>query len=170
MKSIFSKFFLLAFLSLWASCSSTQQDAIQSKSSNPSDIVAVQSKDKYEKGEEATFIIKNKNKEKDVLLFQPKKILVERQTEKGWERVNIRYCPCGASCPPPPEWEKLKSQSTKEVKWDLNEEWCGEINAGRKVPETKRKYAGAGIYRFVLRYSMDKGKEISTNYRTFELK
>ena len=170
MKSIFFKSLLLAFLSLWVSCSSTQQKTIQPKSSVPSDFVTVQSKDNYEKGEEATFVIKNKSKEQDVLLFQPKKILVEKQTEKGWEKVSIRYCPCGASCPPPPEWEVLKPQSTKRVKWDLNKEWCGEMSSERKVPETKKEYAGVGTYRFVLRYSLDKGKRILTDYTKFELK
>ena len=169
MKSIHLRLLIISMLFL-GSCYSTQQESISAEDSNPADFITVQCKDNYEESEEATFIIKNKSKVKDVLLFQPKKILVEKQTEKGWERVNIRYCPCGASCPPPPEWGILKSQSTKEVRWDLNEEWCGEINSNQKVPETEEKYAGAGTFRFVLRYSMDKGKEISTNYRTFELK
>ncbi len=169
MKSIYLSFSILGLLVL-CSCYSTQSESTPSEVPDSSDIISIKCKDKYEKGEDATFVIKNKSKEQDVLLFQPNEVQVEKKTEKGWEKVSIRYCPCGASCPPPPEWETLESQSTKKMKWDLNEEWCGEINSNRKVPETKKKYAGAGTYRFVLKYSMNKGKEIFTDYVKFELK
>jgi len=169
MKSIFLRFSILGLLVLGA-CFSTQNESISSEDSDFSKLITVECKENYEKGEKATFVVKNESNEKDVFLFQPNEIHVEKQTEKGWKRLNILYCPCGASCPPPPEWEVLKSHSTKQVKWNLNEEWCGEIKTDRKIPETKKRYAGAGTYRFVLKYSVDKGKEIVKNYTEFELK
>lgn len=168
MKSIYLNFLFLSMLFL-GSCS-TQQESIPPGVSNFSDHIAVQCKDNYEKGEEATFIVTNKSKKEELFLFHPKEKFIEKRTDEGWKRVNIRYCPCGASCPPPPEWEALNPEATKTIKWDLNEEWCDDTNTERKVPETKEKYAGAGTYRFVLRYSLDKGKEIITDHIKFKLK
>ena len=168
MNHIYIKVLLISLLGLWA-CHSTQRGAMTSNYST-SRLVSAECEENYEKGEEAKFVIKNQSKEKDVLLYHPKEILIEKYTGEKWERVDIMYCPCGASCPPPPEWGALKPEATKTIKWDLNEEWCNDKNSERKVPETNKKYAGSGTYRFVLRYSVDKGRQILTDYTRFKLK
>ncbi len=145
---------------------------IQSHSTQQSNLpsfLTVNIKVNYENSGKATFRITNKSEQKQVYLFHPEEIEIEKQTKEGWKQVEILYCPCGASCPPPPEWSVLNPQSSETVTWNLKKQWCGGTSLHGNIPKTKTKYAGKGNYRFVVRYTLDKDKKTKTYYKNFQL-
>jgi hypothetical protein len=161
---------VIIILTVSAGCYSTNQKNSSTEVNKSASFLTVKSNDYFAKSDKARFVIENTISEQAIFLFHPMEITIQERINESWEQVSVLYCPCGASCPPPPEFRKLPPGEKKVITWDLNEEWCEEANAKDEIPQTKRKYAGAGTYRFVVKYSMDKGKAIHSVYRTFKLK
>jgi hypothetical protein len=160
------KTLIICLLILLGACSS-QSHSTQKE--NLPTYLTVKSKVHYKNSGLATFEIINNSKQKKVFLKHPEELEIEKKTDEGWKQVETLYCPCGASCPQPPEKKVLPPGKTKSISWNLKRQWCEGTNLHGQIPQTKTKDAGKGTYRFVLRYSLKKNSEIKTSYETFYL-
>jgi hypothetical protein len=166
MKNFNTIIFIFSLSILLGACITSSHSTKKAKS--PS-YLTVESKIIYENNERATFKITNESQEEELFLSHPEEIEIEKQTKSGWKDIKVLYCPCGASCPPPPQWGVLKPQGTRTVSWNLKEQWCEGTSLHGNIPKTKTKYAGKGNYRFVVRYTLNKDKEKITYYKNFQL-
>ncbi|MCU0446736.1 MAG: hypothetical protein MUE85_17655 [Microscillaceae bacterium] len=94
-----------------------------------------------------TIRIKFKNISESVLVvYKPKPVFIEKKVGNEWQKVQILYCPCGASCPPPPAQQLLDLNKEMAFFWTQIENWCVD-----KVEETRQ--ASTGQYRLRVQYS-----------------
>jgi hypothetical protein len=133
-------------------------------------FLTVDSKLNYGDSDIATFKIENNSDQKKIYIYHPEEVEIERKTKDGWKQVDILYCPCGASCPPPPEQRVIAPGGTVTKSWNLKSQWCEGTNLHGQIPETKTQYAGKGSYRFVFRYRLKENSEIKTYFENFKLK
>jgi len=158
------KQFTFIFLLLLAYSCKTQQNAMQTiKIDN---VLELNSKKIYTKGEKITISLKNISKN-PVTVFRPREKFFYKKLGEEWKKVSIFYCPCDASCPPPPEKIELSSQKRLTITWNQKEDKCGEekTNGVRKTIETQ---VAAGIYRVKIDYSVF--SERKTYYHEFQIK
>lgn len=98
----------------------------------------------------------------EVKLFQPREKIIEHLSGNEWIQVKTLYCPCGASCPPPPQFEMMQPQDVHKLAWDGEEKWCEGMTP-------KQQKAVAGKYRAVFKYSLPNNRKIDTFYAEFEI-
>ncbi|MCF6240783.1 MAG: hypothetical protein L3J74_05495 [Bacteroidales bacterium] len=160
MKQIF-----LIVLVIFAYSCKTQQNAMQTvKIANNIELNA---KKVYSQGEKIIISLKNTTSEAVSILRPMEKFIYKKEGEQ-WKRVNVMYCPCDASCPPPPEKQELNQNSNLKIIWDQKEDSCSKerINGVRKTIE---KQVDTGIYRLEINYETSAGKR-ERYYYEFEIK
>ena len=113
------------------------------------------------------FSIENLSDSK-VTLFNPTKTVIEKQVGEEWINIRILYCPCGASCPPPPEERLIIKGVVHQLKWNLKEEWCGGQNK-EGIPSTISNIAESGNYRIKIDYEKVDGNRTFI-YHEFSIK
>jgi hypothetical protein len=142
-------------LVLFAYACKTQQKAMQTIKID--DKFELSAQKIYSTGEKINISIKNIS-ENELTIFRPMEKFFYKKDGEEWKRVNIFYCPCDASCPPPPEKLVLKKDDNMyKISWNQKENSCGEkrING---VRETIEKQVGAGTYRVEIKYASTAGK------------
>lgn len=155
---------LLAAVFLLMGCKVTEKSAA-SVNKGQEGPLSVHLNSEYESGERIKIEIKN-NSNGNIDLMHPKEIVIQKQTETGWKNVPILYCPCGASCPAPPEKIQLTENAGYTMVWDQKTSWCKESNA--LVPETIEKQVEPGSYRVLVEIM----KEVKSEkiYKEFTIK
>jgi hypothetical protein len=111
------------------------------------------------------FEIRNTSSQ-DVRVFHPKEITIEKKNG-DWEKVSVLYCPCGASCPPPPEFLVLKPGELLTISWNKKRSWCGERQANG-IREYHEEKVESGLYRLKVHYA-DLENEMKTVYNVFNI-
>lgn len=163
-------FYLLWAILVLSSCHTLKSNTNESNPSVGDEIVRLEGEDWFDIEDDAVFVIKNISKQRSIYIYQPHEMTVQQKVKDQWERVELLFCPCGASCPPPPEWEILAPGSEREVVWDLQEKWCEQSDTRTRIPKTVSRYAGPGEFRIVVQYALSRGGEIKTLYKNFQLK
>lgn len=160
MKQVF-----IILLVLFAYSCKTQQNALQTFTI--ANKIELSAKKVYHSGEKISFSLKNTTDDV-VKILRPMEKFIYKKVGEQWKRVNILYCPCDASCPPPPEKQELTKNSYLKINWNQKEDSCSEerINGVRKTIE---KQVDAGIYRLEINFETSTGKR-DTIYYEFEIK
>ncbi len=160
MKQVF-----IILLVIFAYSCKTQQNAMQTF--KISDNIELTAKKVYNQGEKISISLKNASNDAVSILRPMEKFIYKKEGEQ-WKRVNIMYCPCDASCPPPPEKQALTKNSNLKIIWDQKEDSCSEerINGVRKTIE---KQVDVGVYRVEINFETPKG-EREKYYYEFEIK
>ena len=91
-----------------------------------------------------------------MILHKPMEKVVSFETGAGFETINVLYCDCGATCPPPPEQLSVEPNGDYLFSWDLMAEEC--ITEGTSM-RTNKSRVGAGSYLVTLRYSLPSTRE-----------
>jgi hypothetical protein len=154
----------LLFLFLF-SCGSSKKITDPGKDSTP---LSFNIKKSYSVGEEINIEMINQSETDSFYIHQPAIIHIEKKEGNEWKKMRIRYCPCGASCPPPPEEKLLAPGKIYYINWDQEEEWCGKIT-GKGIPETHKEMAGSGLYRIKVRYKETNNHTIHTKTKQFRI-
>ncbi len=155
----------LLLLLLILSCSPKKQIT----ENNKDDItVGFNMKEEYAPGERIEINIVNQSEKDSLYIHHPATIRIEKKVEGEWKKMRIRYCPCGASCPPPPEERLLIPGKAYHVTWDQKEEWCGEMTS-KGIPETHKKMAGNGLYRIKVLLKKTNNHTIYTKTKQFRI-
>ena len=148
------KHLIIIVLIFFAYACKTQQNAMQIIKID--EKFELSAKKVYPVGEKISISIKNIS-ENELTIFRPMEKFFYKKEGEEWKRVNIFYCPCDASCPPPPEKLVLKGDNKYKISWDQKEDSCGEkrING---VRETIEKQVSVGTYRVEIKYASTTGK------------
>lgn len=125
-------------------------------------IEAVCNKATYTTEETIELTIKNKGK-KTLIIAEPMLIKIEKEENGTWQSVRTLYCPCGSSCPPPPETELLAFGETQLKKWNQEERWCLEDN---KMEVQK---VGKGKFRWLVQYKLAEEQSYTSLYVNFTI-
>jgi hypothetical protein len=162
------------FLSLLATCVLLMSVAACKKANRTTDKPVVikstwevDAKPTYAANEKVVIRFKNIS-EQEVMVFDPLIVVVEQKLKtkeegKAWKRMRWLYCPCGASCPPPPHELGITKGDIKTFVWNKDERWC---EGGMKMKTLK---APAGTYRLQLRYKDPQTKAEETYYQEFSI-
>ncbi|MFO8234016.1 MAG: hypothetical protein R6U04_01235 [Bacteroidales bacterium] len=135
----------------WSFVVSSCAAIIQKDAKEKQDVISIDVNDKYERGEQIDITVANATENDTIYIYEPQQIRMEKLEGEKWRKVRIRYCPCGASCPQPPEKQLLMPGNEFFIQWDQIEEWCGEKNE-KGVPETHTAEAEKGLYRITIIY------------------
>ena len=157
-------------LTLLLSCQAQKSKSQVLEANEHQRDVQIVAEDTYKQSNIAEFQVKNITEGEELYVYTPKDLVIEKSINGNWEKLRVLYCPCGASCPPPPEWKKLVPNQSLTISWDLHEEWCEASDPTVRVPETHSRYAGKGLYRIVILFARKRGGEIQSKYKTFHLK
>ncbi|EAY31134.1 hypothetical protein [Microscilla marina] len=127
----------------------------------------VDAKSTYTADEKVVIRFKNIT-EQEVVVFDPLIVVVEQKLKtktegKEWKRMRWLYCPCGASCPPPPHQLEITKGDVKTFVWNKEERWC------EGAMKTKTLKASKGTYRLQLRYQDPTTKVVETYYQEFNI-
>lgn len=162
------------FLSLFTACALLASMAACKKANRTTDKPVV-IKSTWEVDAKPTYtadekvVIKFKNiTEQEITVFDPLIVVVEQKLQtkeegKEWKQMRWLYCPCGASCPPPPDQLAITKGDVKTFVWNKEERWC---EGGMKMKTLK---ASAGTYRLKLRYKDPKTNNEETYYQEFKI-
>lgn len=159
-----NKIFLFSIILTIISCNPLKQSSVESKNNAE---ISFYLQDVFAKGEAVNLKFNNKT-ESSIILLNPERISIEKKSNEKWEKVKVLYCPCGASCPPPPEKLEIKPSEKFVFSWDQNESWCGEYIT-KFVQKTEIKFAGFGKYRMRILYKHH-NKNLVDFYKYFEIK
>ncbi|OJJ18763.1 hypothetical protein BKI52_24620 [marine bacterium AO1-C] len=99
----------------------------------------------------------------DPLMVEVEQKLANEGSKTQWKKVRWLYCPCGASCPPPPRTMDIDQDQTKTFVWNKIEKWC---DAQGKTAQQK---ATQGTYRLKLTYKNPKTSEREIHYQEFNI-
>lgn len=157
---------LILLIVLSAGCSGSKKT--RSVSSQKQGGFQIESQDVYQKDETVKVRVYNPSKHDTLSLFKPRNLVVQKKQEGKWRQVRTLYCPCGASCPAPPEKVLVPPGTGYTYRWSQKEEWCGEMT-NRGVPEMHSQFAGYGRYRMVIRYGTPENKKLQTRYASFSI-
>ena len=157
--------FILLTLVL-ASCHTSKKTADKPEGSMKTEVVTIQSKSEYQQGDPVNFMVQNNHPEMTLKLYHPLELTIEKKSENDWEQVKILYCPCGASCPPPPEYREVKPKQAYQLAWDQKTSWCGEMQ-DNGIKKYHEKLVTPGEYRLVLQYQFE--NELKTIYKRFKI-
>ena len=114
------------------------------------------------------FVITN-NSGSTVNLPNPYSKSIEFKSGSEWVKFRTLDCPCGASCPPPPNDFNLENENSHSIKWNMKEEWCGPKQLGGRPPEAFSSKAQPGTYRFKMVYKNEASELITLNHE-FQIK
>jgi len=159
--------FLLLFLFIIASCSSTRQNAETEGSSDHPLVITADNA--FKRKAPVRIVARNTSSQDTVQLYKPRNLIVEKKKEDRWVRIRTLYCPCGASCPAPPQKRPLYPGMTYTYRWDQMEEWCGEMTP-EGIPEMHRQFPGFGQYRVAIRIFKQAEGKVDTLYQSFNIK
>ena len=140
--------FIVLFVLFVYSCK-TQQNIVQNIKIGK--YLELEAKKVYPAGEKINLNFKNISGEK-LVIYRPMEKFIYRKSGDEWKRVNVLYCPCDASCPPPPDKQELLSNQTHIINWDQKEDSCSEKRV-KGVRKTIEKQVEPGIYRVQIVYS-----------------
>lgn len=147
-----------------SSCSLLQSSG---QRENDKEKITIDLREEYEHGETVEIKVRN-NSVDTIFIYDPMRPEFEKKVENKWTKVSIRYCPCGASCPPPPENQLLLPDDEFIIQWDQYEEWCGEKNE-KGIPETIRERTDTGLYRIKIVYYTKESKKSNTRSKQFKI-
>lgn len=102
------------------------------------------------KGSKAITIKLKNTLDSPLNIHNPMDKKVKFKSENEWESVSIRYCECGASCPPPPEVILVEPQGIFTFSWDMQVEECKDENGRMSTAKSK---AAEGQYLLTYYYS-----------------
>ncbi len=159
------KHVFIIFLVFFAYSCKTQKNAMQTV--KIADNIELSAKKVYDSGERITISLKNPS-DNVVQILRPMEKFIDKKDGEQWKRVNVMYCPCDASCPPPPEKQELTKSSNLKIIWNQKEDSCSKerINGVRKTIE---KQVDAGVYRVEINYETSTGNR-EVYYYEFEIK
>lgn len=164
---IFNHFFLLLFMGMFvgAMAGCKKANKTTEKPVTVKSTWEVEVKKTYTTEEKV--IIKFKNiAEKEIIVYDPLIVRVEQKVageETQWKVMRWLYCPCGASCPPPPNQLGITQGQVKTFVWNKEEKWC---KGGMKTEKLK---APKGTYRLRMRYKNPKTNEREVYYQEFNI-
>ena len=158
---------LILFLLILSGCSATREAGVAAKTSY--DNLKIEARNEYSKGQVVELRVHNTSKNDTLILYKPLNMKVQKKQEDQWKRVRTLYCPCGASCPAPPERVSVLPGSAYTYRWDQKEQWCGEMNQ-QGIPEMHSKFSGPGQYRIAIRYVSAQNQNIRSVYKSFTIK
>jgi hypothetical protein len=157
-------FLLFAFFA--ASCASSRQSPDSSQIRNyPLEIKA---KESYQQNAPVHIVVRNTSSQDTIQLYKPRNLVIEKKENDQWVHIRTLYCPCGASCPAPPQKQPLYPGRDYTYRWDQMEEWCGEMTA-EGIPEMNRQFPGYGAYRMAIRIFKEDERKVETLYQSFTL-
>ena len=145
----------------------TAPEASRKSQDPPKDGLVFSHGGNYERGEPVKISVTNKRKD-PLHLYKPRNIVIQKKGEAGWQKIRTLYCPCGASCPAPPESISLRPDSSFTYTWDQMEEWCGEMTK-QGIPEMHRVFPGFGDYRLVVRILNRDTGQVKNHYQVFAI-
>ena len=112
------------------------------------------------------FILKNTS-QKNVFIYSPRKIKIQKFENNEWRSLKILYCPCDAPCNAPEEKVLISVGEFLSIPWNKKESWCGDRNhSGMRV--TEEYVVTTGLYRF--NYSLIDSIDKIEKYIEFEIK
>lgn len=146
---------LLACLTTLSGCKKASKTT--EKPVNVKSIWEVDVKKVYAVEEKVVIRFKNIS-EQDLKIYDPLILVVEQKQDnsaekKAWKRMRWLYCPCGASCPPPPDQLTVAKDQTKTFVWNQLEKWCDKQGKMMKAQVPK------GTYRLRINYKNPKTGE-----------
>lgn len=154
------------FIFLLAGCAITRE--VGGSSGTSDDHLKILSDEEYEKGQVVEIQVHNTSSTDTLTLYKPRNLVVQKRQHGKWKRVRTLYCPCGASCPAPPEKVFISPGSSYTYRWDQKEQWCGEMNK-QGITEMHSRFPGAGTYRMAVRIVPGEDRQIKTFYKTFTI-
>lgn len=163
----------LPFVSLFlllisiGSCVSTRQNAETGESKDHPLMITAD--DTFDRKAPVRILVRNTSSKDTVQLYKPRNLVVEKKKEDRWVRIRTLYCPCGASCPAPPQKRPLYPGMTYTYRWDQMEEWCGGMTP-EGIPEMHRQFPGFGQYRIAIRIFKQAEGTVETLYQPFHIK
>jgi len=160
-------FLFVVFIFFVTSCASSKLTP-DSGSSRAHPLV-ITADDSFEQRAPVRILVRNTSSEDTLQLYKPRNLVVEKKKANRWVRLRTLYCPCGASCPAPPEMRPLHPGMTYTYRWDQMEEWCGEMTP-EGIPEMHRQFPGSGQYRIAIRIFSEGTDTIETHYKQFTIK
>lgn len=116
---------------------------------------------RIKKGKMLTYEFINQTK-RNVYLFDPMQIKIEKNKNGEWINLETPYCPCGRACPPPSEIKEVMPNEKVSFTWNLEESLC-ENN------EEKKRSVEKGRYRVVFHYGENQ-QERKKIMRTFKVR
>ena len=155
---------VLSILFFSFSCK-TQQNVLQTIKFE--DKFELSAKKQYQQGEKIIIDLKNVENTPLSIIRPMEKFFYKKKGDK-WEKVAIFYCPCDASCPPPPEKIELMPGKHLKINWNQKEYSCSSDKTNG-VRETIKTQVKQGIYKCKITYKTKQGKEKSFFYE-FEIK
>jgi hypothetical protein len=159
------KAFLMLLLVTVISCVSSGE--VAEDHPRESDLLAFKGRDRFARGEDVRIQVENRSRD-TLHLYKPKNLIIHKKQKDGWKRIRTLYCPCGASCPAPPEKLPLKPGGNYTYTWDQKEKWCGEMTAAG-IPRMHRQFPGNGTYRLTVRYLQKARGPVQTLYKPFTI-
>lgn len=160
MKYLFIGLFLVIF-----SCSAPRNIQEERHARGP-DILKVEVPDTLQKGERVHIRLTNVSNSDTVELYKPRNLQVRKKEGGKWRAVKTLYCPCGASCPAPPERIPLFPGKSFSYHWDQKEQWCGEVDE-QGIPRMHSRFPGYGTYRMAIRYLSGPDQRVQSFYVEF---
>ncbi len=161
-KYLFIGLFLFTF-----SCSAPRNTQEKMPSSRP-DILKLEAPDTLEKGKQVHIELTNISKSDTFELYKPRNLEVSKKEGEKWRTVKTLYCPCGASCPAPPEHIPLFPGKSFSFHWDQKEQWCGEVDE-QGIPRMHSRFPGYGTYRMAIRYLSGPDQKVQSFYVEFSI-
>lgn len=156
----------LLFVSLLAGCAATNDAGGSSGSTD--DHVKIFAPDQYQKGQVVEIRVHNTSSTDTLTLYKPRNLVVQKEHNGQWKSIRTLYCPCGASCPAPPERVSITPGSSYTYRWGQKEQWCGEMNQ-QGIPEMHSRFPGTGRYRMAVRIAGGEESQIKTFYKAFTI-
>ena len=134
-------------LVLAACTQGTMQSTSQPKNEDWMVEVLESSKD----GESVTIKLTNTT-DASLSILDPFNKVVQRKNGEKWDKINLIYCLCEVSCPPPPEEKKIGPGSVYTFSWDKKGKSCN----GNK---TVRTAVGSGNFQVVITYTKERASQ-----------
>jgi len=156
--------FLLVFIS---GCSASRESAVSSKFADSK--LNIEARSEYDTGAVVEITVHNTSEKDTLTLHKPRNLIVQKKQDGKWRRVRTLYCPCGASCPAPPERVAVVPGSGYTYRWEQKEQWCGEMNQ-QGIPRMHSRFPGTGLYRIAIRYVSHEDQQIQSLYKFFSIK
>lgn len=170
LSSLITCLLTICLIASLVSCKKTSKTSDKPIVVKPSWEVSV--KKSYAVDEKVVIRFKNIS-EKAITIYDPLMIVVEQKIVKEtlnkedskteWKQVRWLYCPCGASCPPPPRTMDIVKDQSKTFVWNKIEKWCD--NQGKTVQQKAPK----GTYRLKMTYKAPKTGEKEVYYQEFSI-
>ena len=153
---------LIFFVACAAPKESRKEDA-----SDPSRVV-FEGQKHFRKGESIEIMADNPTGD-TLYLYKPKNLVIQKQEPDGWQKIRTLYCPCGASCPAPPDVIPLPPGNQYTYIWDQMEAWCGDMTR-EGIRKMHRSFPGYGKYRIGIRLLNQDTQQVKVLYRSFTIR